>query len=391
MKKYDFDTPADRRHENSLKWDVKENELPMWVADMDFPAAPEIAAAVRRRAEKGVFGYTVVPENWYSAYADWWSRRHGWKVEKEALCFCTGVVPAVTSAVKRLTEIGDKVVLQTPVYDIFFHSVENTGRIVSESPLVYGGGEYRVDFEDLEEKLADPRASLMILCNPHNPVGKIWSIEELAKIGELCEKHGVIVLSDEIHCDLVLPGKRYTPFASVSGTCAKNSVICLAASKAFNLAGLQSAAVAVTEENLRCKIVRGLNADEVAEPNCFAAESAAAAFTYGEAWLCELNAYLAENKKFAVDFINKHTPARAVLSEATYLVWIDCGAFVNDSEDFAAFLRRETGLILSAGAQYRGNGKRFVRLNAACPKSVLADGLERFARGAAAYAAKRGG
>ena len=148
MKKYDFDTPADRRHENSLKWDVKENELPMWVADMDFPAAPEIAAAVRRRAEKGVFGYTVVPENWYSAYADWWSRRHGWKLEKEALCFCTGVVPAVTSAVKRLTEIGDKVVLQTPVYDIFFHSVENTGRIVSESPLVYGGGEYRVGVID---------------------------------------------------------------------------------------------------------------------------------------------------------------------------------------------------------------------------------------------------
>lgn len=379
---FDFDVPVNRRGTHSLKWDVPEQELPMWVADMDFRTAPVVTEALERRVANGVFGYSVVPEEWYGAYIGWWKRRHGFTMRPEWLIFCTGVVPAITCAVKRLTNIGDYVLVQTPVYDIFFHSIENGGRHVLENRLVYDGESYEIDFADLEEKLSHPQTSLMILCNPHNPVGKIWSREELARIGELCKKHHVTVLSDEIHCDLTLPGTGYVPFASVSEACAENSVTCLAASKAFNLAGLQSAAVVVPEEGLRQKMNRGLNSDEIAEPGCFAIDGVVAAFNKGEEWLDSLREYLFANKRFAVEYLKKNHPMlRCVASEATYLLWVDCSAYTDDAERFCERLRKEHGLFITGGGQYRGNGSAFVRINLACPRSQVEEGLRRFSAG----------
>lgn len=384
--KFDFDAPTARRGTGSLKWDVGENELPMWVADMDFRTAPAVTEAIVRRAKEGVFGYTVVPDEWYAAISRWWEARHGFRIPREWLTFCTGVVPAVSCIVKRVTNVGDRVVLQTPVYDIFFHSVENAGRVVSESPLIYENGVYRADFEDLERKLSDPLATMMILCNPHNPVGKIWTREELATVGALCKKHGVTLLSDEIHCDLTDPGAEYVPFASVSAECREVSVTCLSASKAFNLAGLQSAAVAVPEEHLRAKVVRGLNSDEVAEPNCFAALATVAAFREGGDWLDALRAYLAANKRAAVSAITDLAPGvRVVPQNATYLLWLDCGELTKNTDGLRDFLRKETGLYLSAGSPYRGNGAQFLRMNVACQRDVLAKGLEKFADGIRKY------
>lgn len=384
--KFDFDAPTARRGTGSLKWDVGENELPMWVADMDFCTAPAVTEAIVRRAKEGIFGYTVVPDEWHAAISRWWETRHGFHIPHEWLTFCTGVVPAISSIVKRVTNVGDRVVLQTPVYDIFFHSVENAGRVVSESPLIYENGTYRADFEDLERKLADPLATMMILCNPHNPVGKIWTREELATVGALCKKHGVTLLSDEIHCDLTDPGAEYVPFASVSAECREVSVTCLSASKAFNLAGLQSAAVAVPEEHLRAKVVRGLNSDEVAEPNCFAALATVAAFREGGDWLDALRAYLAANKRAAVAAITDLAPGvRVVPQNATYLLWLDCGELTKNTDGLRDFLRKETGLYLSAGSPYRGNGAQFLRMNVACQRDVLAKGLDKFAAGIRKY------
>lgn len=388
MMRCDFDKVIDRRNTNSLKWDVADGELPMWVADMDFQAAPEIIRAVKNKAALGVFGYQIVPEAWYDAIVGWWKTRHGYTIDKDKLCFCTGVIPAISSIVKRVTNHGDKVVLQTPVYDIFYHSVENAGRQVSENKLAYKNGEYSLDFDDLEQKLKDPLATMMILCNPHNPVGKIWTKNELKKIGDLCAKNGVTLLSDEIHCDLTAPDCDYVPFASVSETCADVSITCVAASKAFNIAGFQSAAVFAPNAALFNKTVRGLNSDEVAEPNAFAVETTVAAFTECGYWIDELRSYIAENRKTAYDYLRDDLPAvHAVKQNATYLLWVDCSDVTDDAAELCDFIRKETGLYITAGGQYRGNGKTFVRINAACPKSVLLDGLERFVRGVKRYVA----
>ena len=287
---YDFDQITDRRGTHATKWDVGPGELPMWIADMDFPTAPEIQAAIQERAAHGVYGYTDVPEAWYDAIAGWWRDRHGFSMEKDWLLFSTGVVPTISSVVRKLTTPGENVLTMTPVYNIFFHSIENNGRRVLESPLAYAGGAYAIDWADLERKLADPQTTLLLLCNPHNPVGAVWDRETLERIGALCWKHHVVVLSDEIHCDLTDPGYAYTPFASVSDLCRQNSITCIAPTKTFNLAGLQTSAVAVPDGVLRHKVWRALNTDEVAEPNCFAAEAAVAAFTKGGPWLDALRA-----------------------------------------------------------------------------------------------------
>ena len=383
---YDFDTPVDRRGTGSVKWDVGEKELPMWVADMDFRAAPEILAALRRRLEHGVYGYTDVPEEWYRAYMGWWGSRHGLQMERDGLIFCTGVVPAISSTVRKLTTPNENVLIQTPVYNIFYNSILNNGRRVLESPLVYEDGRYTVDFDDLETKLADPQTTLMILCNPHNPVGKIWDRETLAKIGELAARHHVVVLSDEIHCDLTLPGREYVPFASVSEECRANSVTCIAPTKAFNLAGLQSAAVYVPDPFLRHKVWRALNTDEVAEPNVFAVPAAVAAFEQGAGWLDALRDYLAGNRALAERFIDEQIPdVRAVRGEATYLLWIDLCDLPGGSRRVAPFLRQTTGLYVSQGASYGAAGESFLRMNLACPRRVLEDGLARLCAGIAAY------
>ncbi len=375
---YDFDKMTDRRGVGSLKWDVPERELPMWVADMDFETAPEIIQALQRRAAHGIFGYSVVTQDWYEAYQSWWRQRHHLEMEQSWLVFCTGVVPAISSAVRKLTTVGENVLVQTPVYNIFFNSIRNNGRNILESPLVYDGGEYSIDFGDLEEKLANPQTTLMLLCNPHNPVGKIWDRGTLARIGELCEKHHVLVLSDEIHCDLTDPGSEYVPFASVSNLCRDNSVTCLAPTKTFNIAGLQTAAVMVPNPVIRHKLERGLNTDEVAEPNAFAIGAAVAAFEKGGPWLEELREYLAGNKRLVRSFVKQHLPEiKVVPSEATYLLWLDCGEITEDAGELTRFIRRDSGLYLTEGEEYGACGKQFIRLNPACPRERLEDGLKR--------------
>ena len=379
--KYDFDTVIDRSNTDSVKWDVKEGELPMWVADMDFKVAPEILQAIRKRMDNGIFGYSVIPEEWNLAYVHWWKKRHDFAIDPSWLIFCTGVIPVLSSTVRKLTTPNENVVIQTPVYNVFFNSIVNNGRRVLESPLVYGNGEYHIDFDDLESKLADPQTSLMILCNPHNPVGKIWDRETLKRIGDLCAKHNVVVLSDEIHCDITEPGKGYVPFASVSENCRNNSVTAMAPTKAFNIAGILSAAAMVPNPNLRHKIWRALNTDEVAEPSAFSVPAAIAAFEKGAPWLDEFRSYVWENKKTVVSYLAEHIPQiHVVPSDATYLMWLDCSAFTEDSRELASKIRKSTGLFLSDGVQYGWSGRQFLRMNVACPRTLLMDGLDRLRR-----------
>lgn len=377
-----FDEEIDRAGTNSLKWDVEDHELPMWVADMDFRTAPEIIEALQGRMEHGIFGYSVIPEEWNEAISGWWERRHHFMVEKEWILFATGVVPILSSVVRKLTTPGENVLIQTPVYNIFFNSIVNNGRNVLQCPLVYDGNEYDIDFEELEKGLALPQTTMMILCNPHNPVGKIWDRERLARIGELCAKHHVLVVADEIHCDITDPGKEYVPFASVSDLCRENSITCVAPTKTFNIAGLQTAAAIVPNEFLRHRVNRALNTDEVAEPNVFAIQAAIAAFQHGEPWLDALREYLYENKRLARDYIAEQIPGvKVVDSEATYLLWLDCSALCSDTKALAEQIRQRTGLYLSDGVQYGRTGEAFLRLNIACPRTRLQDGLRRLRAG----------
>lgn len=369
-----------------MRWGVPEGELPMWAADMDFKAAPEIMETLMKRAAHGIFGYTVVPDAWRAAVAGWWERRHGFVMEKDWLVFTTGVVPAISSAVRKLTAVGENVLVQTPVYNIFFNSIRNNGRNIIENQLLYDGDNYRINWEDLEKKLSDPQTTLMILCNPHNPTGMIWSREELGRIGKLCAANHVKILSDEIHCDLTEPGYGYIPFASVSLECEQNSITCIAPTKAFNLAGLQTAAVMVPNKDLRCKMERALNTDEVAEPNAFAIEAAIAAFTKGDGWLDALREYLAESRETVRKFLTDEIPGVSLVkAHATYLIWLDCRKIIGDTSELCQYLRTETGLFLSAGMAYGGNGREFLRMNTACPRERLMDGLERLKRGIQAY------
>ena len=383
---YDFDTPVDRKNTNSLKWDIKEGELPMWVADMDFPTSPAIIHALEKRVENGVYGYNIIPEEWSRAYINWWDKRHHFKMEEEWLIFCTGVVPAISSCVRKLTSVGENVLVLTPVYNSFFNSIYNNGRNILQSHLRYENGAYEIDWKDFEEKLKNPQTSLLIFCNPHNPVGKIWDKETLARVGELCKKYGVTVISDEIHCDLTEPGYEYVPFASVSEVCKDISVSCIAPTKCFNIAGLQTAAVSVPNPLLRHKVWRALNTDEVAEPNTFAVQAAVAAFEEGEPWLEELNAYTTANRRYVEEFVKNEIPSLSVVSgHATYLLWIDVSKITENSKSFSRFLREKTGLFVSEGKEYGGDGKSFIRLNVACPRCYVEDGMNRLKEGVSLF------
>lgn len=379
---YDFSKLTNRKETNSLKWDVEANELPMWVADMDFETAPEIVEALQKRLDHKIFGYNIVPDEYFESIQNWWSSRHEFKIEKEWMMFCTGVVPAISSIVRKMTTVGENVLIQAPVYNIFYNSILNNGRHVLSSDLIYYGNEYSIDFKDLEEKLSMPQTTMMILCNPHNPIGKIWSREVLKRIGDLCAKHNVLVVSDEIHCDIVAPNREYIPFASVSQTNLMNSITCIAPTKTFNLAGLQTACIVVPNHVLRHKVNRGINTDEVAEPNSFAITATIAAFTKGENWLNELRKYIENNKETTIKFIKEQLPELHVIpSEATYLLWIDCSQVCDNSVELVQAIRKTTGLYLSDGLEYGENGKCFVRMNVACPLERLNDGLERLKRG----------
>lgn len=386
---YDFDKLTDRSGTLSYKWEVKPGELPMWVADMDFEVASPIKRAILDRAEHGIFGYTATPDAYFEAISAYWERRHGYRIPTEHMIYSNGVVAAISSIVRKLTTPAENVLIQAPVYNIFYNSILNNGRNVLSSDLIYDGSEYSVDFDDLEKKLALPQTSLMILCNPHNPVGRIWTREELARIGELCHKYGVTVLSDEIHCDVTAPGESYIPFASVNEECRSISVSAIASSKTFNIAGLQSACVFAADPVLRHKVWRGINTDEVGEPNAFSMTANIAAFTECDGWVDEMLEYVFENKRIACDFINSEIDGmKAAFSKATYLLWIDISGVAKDSVDFCEKLRERTGLYLSDGAEYGECGRSFVRMNLATQRSRVLDGLERLKRGAAEYAKK---
>ena len=379
--KYDFDRIIDRRNTGSLKWDEsREGELPLWVADMDFETAPCVKEALQKRVEHGIFGYSIIPPEWADSYIYWWKKRHNFTINRDSLIFSTGVVPAISSCVRKLTSVAEKVLIQTPCYNIFFNSIVNNGRYVVESPLDFDGKEYKINFERLEKDLSDPQVSLMILCNPQNPTGNIWTKEELARIGDLCKKYGVTVISDEIHCDITEPGFNYTPFAGASETCAQISVSCLAPTKCFNIAGINSAAVVVPNPHLRHKVWRALNTDEIAEPNAFAVAATVAAFTQGEDWLNQLNEYLFENRRYAEAILSSipEDKVTVVKGKATYLLWV---RVFKNGDKFAEELRKKTGLFINGGAEYGKTGEEFVRINLACPRKILEEALSRFKTG----------
>lgn len=375
--KYDFDRVIDRRNTNSYKWDYEKDVLPLWVADMDFETAPCVKEAIVKKAQFGIFGYSIYGEEWEQSYISWWKRRHNFEIKREWLIFTTGIIPAISTCVRKLTTAAEKVLVQTPCYNIFFNSIVNNGRVPLESPLDFDGTNYSIDFDRLEKDLSDPQCSLMILCNPQNPTGTIWKKEELARIGELCKRHGVKVISDEIHCDVTVPGKSYIPFAAASDVCASISVSCISPTKCFNIAGINTAAVVVPDEFLRHKVWRGLNTDEVAEPNVFAIDATVAAFNGGEDWLNQLNEYIYENRKFAADYIAQNCKGLSVINaEATYLLWVKLPDGI-DGNVFAQRLKEKTGLFIIGGNEYGKTGENFVRINLACPRSILEDAMER--------------
>lgn len=325
--KYNFDEIIPRRGTNSYKWDSAGDAdvLPMWVADMDFRTAPPVVEALRKRVEHGIFGYVRVPDAYYAAVTNWFARRHDWQIEKEWIIYTTGVVPALSAVIKALTAPGDKVMVQTPVYNCFFSSIRNNGCGMIANPLIYRNGTYQIDFADLEQKAADPSVKVLLLCNPHNPAGRVWTKQELTRIGDICIRNNVWVVADEIHCELVFPGHTYIPFASISQEFLMHSVTCTSPSKAFNLAGLQIANIISADTDIRTKIDKAININEVCDVNPFGVEALMAAYNDGEEWLEELKQYLFANYNYLRVYFEEYLPEFPVATlEGTYLVWADC-------------------------------------------------------------------
>ena len=379
---YNFDEITDRRGTNSYKWDnAPEGVIPLWVADMDFRTAAPVVEALRQRVGHGIFGYTKVPDEYYEAVIGWFGRRHGLHILKDWIIYTSGVVPAVSAILKAMTEPGDKVLVQTPVYNCFFSSIRNNGCTAESSPLVRIGDTYTIDFEDFEAKAADPSVKVFILCNPHNPAGRVWTAEELRKMGEICLRHNVFVIADEIHCELVYPGCEYVPFASLSDDFCRNAATCVSPSKAFNIAGLQIADIIVSDPDTRARIDRAININEVCDVNPFGVIATIAAYNEGEEWLSQLISYLYDNYLYMAEYCAENlSDYPLTILEGTYLVWMDCHASGMTSVQVAGKLREETGLWLNAGTMYGPEGEGFIRWNIACPRSMLADGLSRFSR-----------
>jgi cystathionine beta-lyase len=378
--KYDFDEIIPRRNSHSYKWDLalEQDVLPMWVADMDFRTAPCIIEALEKRVRHGIFGYTKVPGAYCDAVTGWFERRHGFRFRAEWILFTTGVVPALSAVIKALAAPGDRVIVQSPVYNCFFSSIRNNCCETVSSDLRYEGGTYRIDFDDLERKASDPKAKLLLLCSPHNPAGRVWTRDELARIGNICLHHDVTVVSDEIHCDLTYPGHPFIPFASVDEKFLYRSVTCTAPSKTFNLAGLQVANILAADDAMRKKIDRALNVNEVCELNSFAVEALIAAYNEGEEWLEELKQYLYDNYACLKRFFVQHFPRLTVLPlEATYLAWIDCASLGLPSARIAEILLEKEKLWINEGTMYGAAGEGFIRLNIACPRALLMQGLDR--------------
>ena len=375
MEHFDFDEIVPRRGTCSVKWDdgVPDGVLPMWVADMDFRTAPAVVEALRRRVEHGIYGYAIPPEAYAESIRGWFLRRHGWAPEREWIHPVTGVIPALSAILRAMTRPGDKVLIQPPVYNHFYIAIANSGCTPEESNLVLDGNRYRIDFEDLERRAADPAVKLMLLCNPHNPAGRVWTPDELRRIGEICLRHDLFIIADEIHCELVMPGFRYTPFASLDERFRQHSVTCTSPSKAFNLAGLQVANIFAADPDTRGRIVRALEINETGMISPFAIEALMAAYNEGDAWLDALNEYLWGNYVELRDHFAARLPQFPVLPlEGTYLVWIDCRA--------AGLSSAELDRRLTAEARVRINPRSDVR----CRRRGLHPGEHRLPAGTAA-------
>ncbi|MBO5157568.1 MAG: pyridoxal phosphate-dependent aminotransferase [Prevotella sp.] len=376
---YNFDKPIDRRHTNCYKWDVTDDSevIPMWVADMDFQAAPAITDALRKRVEHGVFGYTKVPDEYYEAITNWFERRHGWTVSKEWILYTTGVVPAVSVAIKAMTQPGDGVIMHTPAYNCFFSSIRNNGCHLAESRLINDNGRFTMDYNNLERLCSDPNNKVMLLCNPHNPTGRMWSREELQRMADICHRHNVAIISDEIHCELTYNGNRYVPF----GTVDDKAIILGSPSKAFNIAGLQIANIICKDEELRNRIDRAININEVCDVNPFGVLALIAAYNDSEQWLDELCQYIWSNYKALCGFFDEHLPQIKITPlEATYLVWADCRSLGMRSEELETLLEQKGKVKLSGGTLYGDAGEGFMRINIACPRERMMEGLRRMAK-----------
>ena len=409
--KYDFSTEGAPRGTASVKWDsCAEGVIPMWVAEMDFPAAPCIIKALRERVEKGIFGYTLVPDSYYEAVIRWFGGRHGWSISREQIIPIQGIVPATSIAVKALTEPGDKVVLLVPAYNCFFHNITNQGCETSESRLVWNvdAHRYEIDFDDIERRCADPAAKAFLLCNPHNPCGRLWSREELVRLGEICLKHGVKVISDEIHCEIVAPGRSYVPFASISEEFAQNSVSFVSPTKGFNIAGVQIANIISANADLRARMDRVINIWEHCDVNQFGIVALQAAYSdEGAEWLEQMNAVVHQNFLALRDLFAARFPSvRVPELEATYLLWLDfvearvsppdaisahgcsgrgpsemggAGRPARGGVTLADYLLEHNKVRVSDGAIY--GGPTGCRINLACPEATMKEGLRRIAEG----------
>lgn len=384
---YDFSRPTDRRGTDSYKWDSapETDIIPLWVADMDFETFPGITEALQRRVAHGIFGYTRVPEAYYEAVCRWFGKHHGWHINREDIIYTSGVVPAVSAVIKALTLPGDQVIVQGPVYNCFFSSIRNNGCETVSNSLIYNKEElrYEIDFDDLERKLAHERARLMLLCNPHNPGGRVWTRDELTRVAELCRKYGVRVVSDEIHCELTLYDNEYVPFGSLPDELSRGSITCCSPSKAFNTAGLQIANIVCRDAEVRNRIDRAININEVCDVNPFGVIALQAAYSdEGYEWLTQLRAYISSNYDLLRERFARELPKCKVMRmEGTYLAWIDCSELHIPSDEIEEMLMHENKVWVNAGSMYGTEGAAFIRINMACTSELLNEGITRIVEG----------
>ncbi|WP_342513350.1 MalY/PatB family protein [Sporosarcina sp. FSL K6-1522] len=375
--KYDFNKVINRHNTSSVKWDATEelfgekDLLPLWVADMDFKVPDEVIQAIQSQAEHGIFGYTVRMEGYYDAVISWMKRRHNWLVEKEWICSSPGVVPALSLIVQAFSEPGDKIIVQPPVYYPFMKSIESHNRQVVFNPLLYTGDRYEMDFEDLISKI-DSSVKMLFLCNPHNPGGRVWTKEELKRLGDICLEHNILVVSDEIHSDLVFNPNVYTPFAAISEEFADNSIICTAPSKTFNLAGLQASNIMISNKSLREAFVAETEKYFLGMTNTFGVAATEAAYNFGEQWLEECLDHIYENLQFITEYFETHLPALKVRPlESTYLAWIDCRELGFTAEELEKLFLAQAKVALNQGYVFGPGGEGFVRMNLACPRAIV--------------------
>lgn len=388
---YDFSRPTDRRGTDSYKWDSapEADIIPLWVADMDFETFPGITEALQQRVAHGIFGYTRVPEAYYEAVCRWFKKRHGWHINREDIIYTSGVVPAVSAVIKALTLPGDQVIVQGPVYNCFFSSIRNNGCEMVSNSLIYNKEElrYEINFDDLERKLKHERARLMLLCNPHNPGGRVWTRDELTRVAELCRKYGVRVVSDEIHCELTLYDNEYVPFGSLPDELSRDSITCCSPSKAFNTAGLQIANIVCRDAEVRNRIDRAININEVCDVNPFGVIALQAAYSdEGYEWLTQLRKYISANYDLLLERFARELPKCKVMRmEGTYLAWIDCSELHISSDEIEEMLMHENKVWVNAGSMYGAEGAAFIRINMACTSELLNEGITRIVNGLGAY------